>query len=125
MENMQKVVLYLRTVTKNQDVIFKVTQEMQDLIQRQASEWIIVDRVFDFGISGRDKRPGLNRLIELCEAQEIDMIVTLKVDMIYRNTIEFLKVCKMLNERNIKLYISRNGNGEEILDLKQILSSKN
>jgi DNA invertase Pin-like site-specific DNA recombinase len=52
----------------------------------EARGWTIAHEIVDHGYSGgSDKRPGLKKLMDLAKAREIDVVVTVKLDRIFRS----------------------------------------
>lgn len=120
-----RVATYLRTASKEQGQIFNLNLELNDLIDEHKDEWEIVDRVFDYGISGRKfNRPGLQHLLELCENKEIDMVVTLKSFMLARDVLIYQRIYKIMKDSETKLYIRAVKKGRELVkDSKECLPS--
>jgi DNA invertase Pin-like site-specific DNA recombinase len=100
---MTRCVLYARVSTKEQDC----TRQLVEL--RQVAEnhgWIIVDEYVDAGISGAKKnRPELDRMMLDAITRKFEMVATLELSRIGRNTKNLLDVVETLKEKNINLYI--------------------
>ena len=63
----------------------------------------------DDGISGTNtkKRSEFNRMIEDCEAGNIDMIITKSISRFARNTLDCLKYIRQLKEKNIPVFFEK------------------
>lgn len=72
-------------------------------------EWEFAGIFADDGISGTNtkKREEFNRMIEECEAGNIDMIITKSISRFARNTLDCLKYIRRLKEKNIPVYFEK------------------
>ena len=72
-------------------------------------EWEFADVYADDGISGTNtkKRSEFNRMIEDCEAGNIDMIITKSISRFARNTLDCLKYIRQLKEKNIPVFFEK------------------
>ena len=61
------------------------------------------------GISGTNtkKREDFNRMIDDCEAGNIDMIITKSISRFARNTLDCLKYIRQLKDKNIPVFFER------------------
>lgn len=61
------------------------------------------------GISGTNtkNREEFNRMIEECEAGNIDMIITKSISRFARNTLDCLKYIRQLKEKNIPVFFEK------------------
>lgn len=106
MKEKLRVVTYMRVASNNYDSIFNKELVLSDLVKSHQDEWNIVDRVFDYGISGRKyERPGLLHLIEMCKKGEVDLVVTLNSYMLARDVLVYKRIYQELAEAEVELYI--------------------
>ncbi len=72
-------------------------------------EWEFAGVYVDDGISGTNtkKRSEFNRMIEDCEAGNIDMIITKSISRFARNTLDCLKYIRQLKEKNIPVFFEK------------------
>jgi DNA invertase Pin-like site-specific DNA recombinase len=105
----KRVALYLRVSTSGQTV----ANQRQDLEAAAARHgWQVVATFQDAGISGakgRDKRPGLNRLMTAVARREIDMVATWSVDRLGRSLQDLLGVLSEIHAKGVDLYLHQQG----------------
>lgn len=80
-----KVVTYSRCSTSHheQNPDIQVRQLRQFVKDRS---WELTEEIIDHGYSGgTDKRPGLNRLLELCRTKKVDVVAITKLDRLFRS----------------------------------------
>lgn len=80
-----KVVTYSRCSTSHheQNPDIQVRQLRQFVKERN---WELAEEIIDHGYSGgTDKRPGLNRLLELCRSKKVDVVAITKLDRLFRS----------------------------------------
>lgn len=72
-------------------------------------EWEFAGIYSDDGISGTNtkKREDFNRMIEYCEAGNIDMIITKSISRFARNTLDCLKYIRQLKDKNIPVFFEK------------------
>ena len=72
-------------------------------------EWEFAGIYADDGISGTNtkKREDFNRMIDDCEAGNIDMIITKSISRFARNTLDCLKYIRQLKDRNIPVFFEK------------------
>ena len=72
-------------------------------------EWSLAGVYADDGISGTDtkKRDEFNRMIDDCNAGNIDMIITKSISRFARNTLDCLKYIRKLKDINIPVYFEK------------------
>lgn len=72
-------------------------------------DWELAGIYADDGISGTNtkNRTGFNRMINACEAGEIDMIITKSISRFARNTLDCLKHIRKLKEINIPVFFEK------------------
>lgn len=99
------VALYLRVSTDEQTVSNQ-RLELQAVAQRHG--WNIVAEFADEGISGakgRDKRPGLDRLLKGVARREFDMVAAWSVDRLGRSLPDLLATFGELEAKGVDLYL--------------------
>jgi putative DNA-invertase from lambdoid prophage Rac len=80
-----RVVTYSRCSTSHHDQNpdIQVRQLRQFVKDRN---WELTEEIIDHGFSGgTDRRPGLNRLLELCRSKKVDAVVITKLDRLFRS----------------------------------------
>ena len=72
-------------------------------------EWEFAGIFADDGISGTNtkKREEFNKMIEACEAGNIDMIITKSISRFARNTLDCLKYIRKLKDLNIPVFFEK------------------
>jgi len=101
---MDKVVILGRVSTERQNWDRQIL-ELQDYCQRVGWE---VTRVFTNKVSGSkgiEERIELQEMISYIKENDISRVVCLEVSRLGRNTLESLKVIKILNENKVSLFI--------------------
>ncbi|KUO75703.1 MAG: hypothetical protein APF81_17660 [Desulfosporosinus sp. BRH_c37] len=105
---MIKVVYYARVSTEDEKQInaLKIQiEEIEDVIENH-SDWVLVDRYIDEGISGTflDKRDEFKRLIEDLHTDKFDIIVVKDMTRVGRDSYEFGYFLSPLIRNNKKLF---------------------
>jgi len=113
---MTNVVLLCRVSTNRQDYHRQVAELTQFCAQ---SGWNIC-KVFANKVSGAkdiEERPEIQELIEYVKGNKVDKVVCLEISRLGRNTLEALKVIRLLTDNGIALYV-KNYNLETLTDGK-------
>src|SRR5436305_1480439 len=100
-----RVALYLRVSTTGQTV---ENQRQELLAVAKRHEWEIVAEFRDAGVSGskgRDKRPGLDKLLKAATRREFDKVAVWSVDRLGRSLEDLIKTMGELNASRVGLYI--------------------
>ena len=87
----KQVALYVRTSTANGKTTRNQERELQAVAKRHG--WDVAGVYRDQGISGakgRDKRPGLDRLMQAVARREVDMLAAWSVDRLGRSLTDLL-----------------------------------
>jgi DNA invertase Pin-like site-specific DNA recombinase len=74
--------------------------------------WDVVAVYRDQGISGskgRDKRPGLDRLLQAVARRDIDMVAAWSVDRLGRSLTDLVCVLQELYAKSVDLYLHQQG----------------
>src|SRR4249919_4234919 len=91
-KRIKRVALYVRVSTDHQ-TIKNQERELEAVAERHG--WQVVAIFKDQGISGakgRDKRPGLDKLMQAVARREIDMVAAWSVDRLGRSLSDLLTV---------------------------------
>lgn len=66
----------------------------------------LVEILADEGISGCSIkiRPGVQRLLQIVRAKEVQAVIIYKLDRLARNTVEALEIAQLMDQRNISLH---------------------
>ena len=100
---MKQVAIYCRVSTKDQNCDRQLV-ELREIAANHG--WIVVDEYVDHGISGAKKqRPELDRLKKDAFARRFQMVMTLELSRIGRNTSHLLELVDFFQQKNIDLYI--------------------
>ena len=101
----RKAVIYARVSTTHQTV------QNQLLELRQAAErmgWNVVAELTDDGISGakgRDQRPSFDRLFQMVQRKEIDVVMSWSIDRIGRSVQHLVSFMTEVQASGVDLYI--------------------
>ena len=103
-----RVAAYCRVSTDSAEQATSYDAQVEhytELIQKNP-EWEFAGIYADDGISGTNtkKREDFNRMIDDCEAGNIDMIITKSISRFARNTLDCLKYIRKLKEKNIPVF---------------------
>lgn len=96
------------------------------------AEWTLAGIYADDGISGTNtkKRDEFNKMIDECEAGNIDMIITKSISRFARNTLDCLKYIRQLKDKNIPVFFekeninSMDSKGEVLLTIMASLAQQ-
>ena len=107
-KGLKRVAVYLRVSTGEQTT---ENQKRELKLVAKRHNWNIVEFFEDAGISGtkgRDKRPGLDRLLKAVARKDVDMVAAWSVDRLGRSLIDLLDFLRELHAKaSICSYISR------------------
>ena len=101
---MEKVVILARVSTDKQEYqrqIAELTEHCRKM------DWEVV-KIFANKVSGaksNEDRTEIQELIEFVKTNQIQRVVCLEISRMGRNTLEALKVIKLLNEHKVSLYV--------------------
>ena len=106
-----KVAAYCRVSTDSDEQATSYEAQVEhytEYIQKNP-EWEFAGIYADDGISGTNtkKREEFNRMIEDCEAGNIDMIITKSISRFARNTLDCLKYIRQLKDKNIPVFFEK------------------
>ncbi len=100
-----RVAIYTRVSTGSQTTDNQ-TRELEEVAARHG--WEIAARVTDHGISGakgRDKRPGLNKLLQGVTRRDFDKVMAWSVDRLGRSLPDLLSTMGELRAQGVDLYL--------------------
>ena len=106
-----RVAAYCRVSTDSDEQATSYEAQVEhytEFIQKNP-EWEFAGIYADDGISGTNtkNRDEFNRMIEECEAGNIDMIITKSISRFARNTLDCLKYIRQLKEKNIPVFFEK------------------
>src|SRR3984893_7574687 len=105
----KRVAVYLRVSTGEQTTENQ-RRELEEVATRHG--WRVVEFFEDAGISGakgRDKRPGLDRLLKAVARRDVDMVAAWSVDRLGRSLIELLDFLRELHAKGVDLFLHQQG----------------
>jgi DNA invertase Pin-like site-specific DNA recombinase len=105
----KRVAIYLRVSTGEQTTANQ-KRELKTVAARH--HWNIVEFFEDAGISGtkgRDKRPGLDRLLKAVARKDVDMVAAWSVDRLGRSLIDLLDFLRELHAKGVDLFLHQQG----------------
>lgn len=106
-----RVAAYCRVSTDSAEQATSYDAQVEhytEFIQKNP-EWEFAGIYADDGISGTNtkKREDFNRMIDDCEAGNIDMIITKSISRFARNTLDCLKYIRQLKDKNIPVFFEK------------------
>jgi DNA invertase Pin-like site-specific DNA recombinase len=104
---LKQVALYVRVSTDGQTVENQ-TRELSQIAERRG--WQVVETYSDVGISGskgRDKRPGLDRMLNDAGRRKFDVIMAWSLDRLGRSLIDLLGTVQNLEACGVDLYLDQ------------------
>ena len=106
-----RVAAYCRVSTDSDEQATSYDAQVEhytEFIQKKP-EWEFAGIYADDGISGTNtkKREDFNRMIDDCEAGNIDMIITKSISRFARNTLDCLKYIRQLKDKNIPVFFEK------------------
>jgi DNA invertase Pin-like site-specific DNA recombinase len=104
-----RTALYVRVSTIGQTVENQL-RELQEVAERH--RWNVVAIFKDEGISGakgRDRRPGLDRLLKAVTRREVDLVAAWSVDRLGRSLQDLIAVLGELHGKGCDLYLHQQG----------------
>lgn len=79
----KRVLIYARVSTSEQNPQIQIAELKRYC---EARQWILIDEITDLGFTGaNDKRPGLQKLLMLARSRQIDVVVVVKLDRLFRS----------------------------------------
>ena len=108
-KGLKRVAVYLRVSTGEQTT---ENQKRELKLVAKRHNWNIVEFFEDAGISGtkgRDKRPGLDRLLKAVARKDVDMVAAWSVDRLGRSLIDLLDFLRELHAKGVDLFLHQQG----------------
>lgn len=105
----RRVAIYARVSTGSQTVQNQL-RELRQIAERHG--WIVAAEFTDAGISGakgRDRRPGLDKMLHAVARREVDMIAAWSVDRLGRSLQDLLGFLGELHAKDVDLYLHQQG----------------
>ena len=106
----RKVVIYARVSTEHEAQISALGNQIQyyDEILKSHSDWQLIARYIDEGITGTStrKRPNFMRMLKDAEKGHFDLIVTREVSRFARNTVDALQETRNLKRMGVEVYFT-------------------
>ena len=104
-----RVAGYIRISRGNhRDNIISLEAEMKEYISAN-SEWTLVDIYYDEGASNKIKdRAGFKKMMDAVKENTVDIIVARNINRLV-GTAEITELITLLNEHNVKLYLTEYG----------------
>ena len=106
----RKVAIYARVSTEHEAQISALENQVQyydELLQRH-SDWELVDRYIDEGITGTSihKRESFMRMLRDAKEKKFDLIVTREVSRFARNTVDTLQQTRILKSYGVEVWFT-------------------
>jgi DNA invertase Pin-like site-specific DNA recombinase len=108
-KRIKRVALYVRVSTDHQSVKNQEI-ELQGVAERHG--WQVVNVYRDQGVSGakgRDKRPGLDKLLQAVARKEFDLVAAWSVDRLGRSLIDLVGILQEFHAKRVDLYLHQQG----------------
>jgi DNA invertase Pin-like site-specific DNA recombinase len=105
----KRAALYLRVSTNEQSV---ESQQLELQAAAEARGWTIVETYADNGISGsqgRDKRPGLDRMLKDAVRRKFDVVMVWAVDRLGRSLPDLVGTMQELHGAKVDLFLHQQG----------------
>ena len=105
---LKRVAAYCRVSTKQEEQLNSYETQVRyytDRINREPG-WKLAGIYADKGITGTSmkKRDEFNKLIRQCKRGKVDMIIVKSISRFARNTLDCLKITRMLRELKVDVY---------------------
>jgi DNA invertase Pin-like site-specific DNA recombinase len=103
----KQAAIYVRVSTDGQTVENQ-TRELCQIAERRG--WQVVETYSDVGISGgkgRDKRPGIDRMLNDASRRKFDVVMAWSIDRLGRSLIDLLATVQNLEACGVDLYLDQ------------------
>jgi DNA invertase Pin-like site-specific DNA recombinase len=104
---MKRAALYVRVSTDHQSVENQI-RELRQVAERRG--WQVVETYSDAGVSGakgREKRPGLDRMLNDASRRRFDIVLAWAIDRLGRSLIDLLGTIQHLEACGVDLYLDQ------------------
>ena len=98
--------IYARVSSTKAEQLRSMTNQVNGLIQviNNNPKWVLTDVFMDYKSGMTTKREEFNRMIDMCKAKQLDIIITKSVSRFGRNTIDVLTTLQTLVDLGIRIY---------------------
>jgi len=101
-----KLAIYTRVSTEGQSLEPQLMELRAAAKQRGLT---VLHEITDVISGSKDSRTGLDRLLAMVEARQIDAIMAVKIDRIARSLSNFVRICALLTANRVALIIPGQG----------------
>ena len=106
-----RVAAYARVSTDSDEQLLSLEAQKThyEIFIKSHADWEFVGLYYDEGISGTSmkKRTGLLRMLEDCDKEKIDLIITKSISRFSRNTLESIETVRKLRSIKIHMYFEK------------------
>ena len=106
----RKVVIYARVSTEHEAQISDLENQVQyyDEILERHSDWELIERYIDEGITGTsiNKRDGFLKMMQDAKNRRFDLIITREVSRFARNTVDTLQQTRILKTYGVEVWFT-------------------
>lgn len=121
-----RVAAYCRVSTDYSDQLASLENQRThyESYIRKNAEWELAGIYYDEGISGtkKDRRAALLQMIQDCEDQKIDRVLTKSISRFSRNTMECLEIVRYLTDLGVSLYFEKENIDTQSMDSELMLT---
>jgi ribose 5-phosphate isomerase B len=98
--------IYARVSSTKVEQLRSMSNQVNGLIQviNNNPKWVLTDVFMDYKSGMTTKREEFNRMIDMCKAKQLDIIITKSVSRFGRNTIDVLTTLQTLVDLVIRIY---------------------
>lgn len=98
--------IYARVSSTKAEQLRSMSNQVNGLIQviNNNPKWVLTDVFMDYKSGMTTKREEFNRMIDMCKAKQLDIIITKSVSRFGRNTIDVLTTLQTLVDLGIRIY---------------------
>ena len=98
--------IYARVSSTKVEQLRSMSNQVNGLIQviNNNPKWVLTDVFMDYKSGMTTKREEFNRMIDMCKAKQLDIIITKSVSRFGRNTIDVLTTLQTLVDLGIRIY---------------------
>ena len=96
----KKVLIYARVSTSDQNPQIQISELRRYC---EARQWDVTEEIIDLGFTGaNDKRPGLQKLLSMAKSRQIDVVVVVKLDRLFRSLKHLVSTMQELTELGVE-----------------------
>ena len=98
--------IYARVSSTKVEQLRSMSNQVNGLIQviNNNPKWVLTDVFMDYKSGITTKREEFNRMIDMCKARQLDIIITKSVSRFGRNTVDVLTALQTLVDLGIRIY---------------------